>query len=177
MNKKLLAALVLFLPLVAHGHGPTPQKIEETIMIDAPPDAVWAVVGKFGEIESWHPAVKKSVPSGEHEQADASERDLTLENDEVVGESLDQYESEQHHLAYRLLKENLEALPVSFYSADMQLTATDGGTKVSWSARFYRGDTGNFPPEDLNDQAAIDALTEFFQSGLQGLKERVESDT
>lgn len=177
MNKKLLAGFVLFLPLVAHGHGPTPQKIEETIVINAAPDAVWAVIGRFGDIDSWHPAVKKSVASGDHEQADASERTLTLENDEVVGESIDQYEPGQHHMAYRLLEENLKALPVSFYSAALQLTAKDGGTEVSWSARFYRGDTGNFPPDDLNDQAAIDALTGFFKSGLQGLKKRVEAGT
>lgn len=174
MKKVLLTGLFCLITLTVLAHGPSPQKIKETIVIDAAPEAIWKIIGNFGSIDSWHPMVKRSEPDGGHE-AGASERKLTLQNNQSVVESLDQYEPENHHLAYRLLEENLEALPVSFYSADMQLTEEGDGTRVVWSARFYRGDTGNFPPEDLNDQAAIDALTRLFQQGLKGLKDKVES--
>ena len=44
-----------------------------------------------------------------------------------------------------------------------------------WIGRFYRADTSNFPPEDKNDEAAIAAMTEFFQEGLKGLKAKAEA--
>ena len=48
------------------------------------------------------------------------------------------------------------------------------GSEVTWTSRFYRADTINFPPENLNDEAAVKAMTEFMQGGLQGLKAKVE---
>ena len=48
---------------VALAHGPTPQKIDQSITIQAPPDAVWKVVGDFGGIGRWHPDVAKAEAS------------------------------------------------------------------------------------------------------------------
>ncbi|MDD2739535.1 MAG: SRPBCC family protein, partial [Methylomonas lenta] len=39
--------------------------------------------------------------------------------------------------------------------------------------RFYRGDTGNTPPENLNDEAAVKAMTQFINNALNGLKSKV----
>jgi hypothetical protein len=40
--------------------------------------------------------------------------------------------------------------------------------------RFYRGDTSNEPPPGLDDQDAINGMTEFFQTGLKNLKALAE---
>jgi mxaD protein len=45
---------------------------------------------------------------------------------------------------------------------------------VTLKSRFYRGDTGNTPPEKLNDEAAVKAMNEFFKNGLSGLKRKLE---
>ena len=54
---------------------------------------------------------------------------------------------------YRMLNPNVKALPVNSYSATLTVTPKDGGSEVEWYGRFYRGDTGNEPPDDLNDEA------------------------
>ncbi|WP_250152189.1 SRPBCC family protein [Ancylobacter radicis] len=151
-------------PLSAH--GPTPQKADETIMISAPPEAVWKILADFGGIAGWHPLVKKATATGNEAGA---ERVLTLEKGEVK-EGLDEADAGAMRLAYRLSQENIEALPVSFYTATIEVKPAAGGSEVAWSARFYRGDTSNFPPDELNDEAAVAAMTDFVKQGLEGLK-------
>jgi mxaD protein len=46
---------------------------------------------------------------------------------------------------------------------------------VLLKSRFYRGDTGNSPPENLNDEAAVNAMNQFFKNGLAGLKQKLEN--
>jgi hypothetical protein len=44
----------------AHAHGPTRQKAFESIIIKASPDAVWAKVKDFTQLQGWHPAVEST---------------------------------------------------------------------------------------------------------------------
>lgn len=166
----LFAGLLAAAP--AGAHGPTPQKAEARIEIAAPADAVWKLAGAFGSIGTWHPLVKAVTATGG--DAPGAERVLTLEKGEIT-DGLDDYDAPGRTLSYRLNKENVEALPVSFYTAT--LTVSDAGagrSQVVWAARFYRGDTSNFPPDELNDEAATAAMTSFFETGLKGLKAKVE---
>lgn len=56
--KKFLALLALaILPLSAMAHGPSPQKVEKTITIKAPPAKVWALIKDFGNMQVWHPGI------------------------------------------------------------------------------------------------------------------------
>jgi mxaD protein len=48
--------------------------------------------------------------------------------------------------------------------------AAGEGSEVEWLGRFYRADTNNEPPENLNDAAAVKAMQEFMKAGLEGLK-------
>lgn len=169
MLTRLLAACALLLtslaPLAAH--GPTPQRAQETIAIASPPEKVWALVADFDGIGGWHPAVK--AVSGT-----ATERVLTLEKGEIT-EGLDEADPAARRLAYRLSKENIEALPVSFYTGTIEVAPAGSGSAVTWEARFYRADTTNEPPEEYNDDAAIAAMTGFLQDGLKGLKAKAEA--
>ncbi|MGO3123750.1 MAG: SRPBCC family protein [Advenella sp.] len=165
---------VLFLATAlapAYAHGPTPKKVEESISISAPVEKVWETAGAFGEISKWHPDVSKS--SADKGNEPGSVRELTLEKG-VIKESLDEYDAAAHSYSYRMDGENLEALPVSSYSATMTVEADGDGSKVSWIGRFYRGDTSNEPPENLNDESAIAAMTAIYKDGLAGLKKTVE---
>ncbi|WP_407048498.1 SRPBCC family protein [Methyloraptor flagellatus] len=163
------AAVALVRP--ARAHGPTPQKVSQTITIAASPDAVWKFAGDFGLMSVWHPMVQSSRVSNGN--TPGSERELELEKGVLI-ESLDEYDAKQMLIAWRLSKENVEVMPVSFYSSSMTVKPSGSGSEVEWDARLYRGDTGNFPPDELNDEAAVAAMTAFYKAGLEGLKAKVE---
>jgi len=153
-------------------HGPTPQKADEKISISAPPAAVWEVIKEFGSIGDWHAGLAKVVSEGGNKEG--ATRTLTLKSGGDIVESLDSYNEKEMTIEYRLLKENVDAFPVSFYSDQISVHPADGGSEVEWTSRFYRADTTNEPPEDKNDEAATKATTEFFQAGLAGIKAKAE---
>ena len=47
-----------------------------------------------------------------------------------------------------------------------------GGSTVEWSGAFDRGDPGNDPPAELNDAAAVAAVTGIYEAGMGALVER-----
>lgn len=167
-----LAAFALTLP--AYAHGPTPQKAKESITIHAPVAKVWAAVKQFDAIGSWHPDLKNSEGDG-HNQPGGM-RTLTFKNDASLVEELDYYNEQEHEYSYRLKTENTAALPTSSHSVELKVVHGDAAdtSVVTLKSRFYRGDTGNTPPENLNDEAAVKAMTQFFKNGLEGLKTKVE---
>ncbi|WP_242444499.1 SRPBCC family protein [Advenella sp. S44] len=173
MIKSTLVSALFFTMTLApvYAHGPTPKKVEEAVNIAAPPDKVWETVGDFGAIANWHPDVSNSAADKGNEAG--SVRELTLEKG-IIKESLDEYDAAAHSYSYRMDGENLEALPVSSYSSTISVEAEGEGSKVSWIGRFYRGDTSNEPPEALNDESAIAAMTAIYQNGLAGLKKTIE---
>jgi mxaD protein len=162
---------LLVISMGANAHGPTPQKADESIVIDASIEKTWVVLKNFDKISSWHPDVASSKGDGKNESDGV--RTLTLANGDLV-ESLDYYSEKDHEYNYRLKTENTDAFPVSSYTTSIQLTADGEKTLVKWKSRFYRGDTGNSPSEKLNDESAIKAMNEFVLHGLKGLKETVE---
>lgn len=167
LQRLAFAAALLLLGLSpVTAHGPTPQKADERVTIAAPPERVWKLIAAFGSIADWHPLVKQSKATGE---VAGAERTITLAKGELV-EGLDEVDAGARRLSYRLSKENVEALPVSFYTVTIEVTPAAGGSEVSWGARFYRADTTNEPPENLNDEAAVAAMTDFIRQGLEGLK-------
>lgn len=169
---KLAFALTLALiSASALAHGPTPQKVVESIDINAPVDKVWALAGQFSAISKWNPALKAS--EGGNKQGD--KRTLTFNNGEQVTEELDALDEAAHEYTYRLAKDNVKAIPASSYSGTFRVTPAGQGVKVEWKSRLYRGDTGNFPADDMNDEAAVKAMQDFFKGGLEKLKKTVEA--
>jgi mxaD protein len=166
----LLALLLSIAPALAH--GPTPIKVDEKITVPADPKAVWAVVGHFGALD-WHPDVASVKATGG--DANGAVREITLRKGGVVTESLDEYDPQQMKLSYRMSDPNLDALPISSYSATLAVKpAAGGGSEVQWYGRLYRGDTSNEPPDNLNDDAAREAMTTFLKDGLQGLAKKLQ---
>ena len=169
INKLSLASLgLVLLSSSVFAHGPTPQRVDEHITIDAEVATVWQKVNAFDQLDKWHPAVESIT------MQDETTRIVTLKSGGEITESLDESDADRHYIGYRLLTENIEAIPVSFYTIGIEVEAADTGSKVSWSGRFYRADTGNFPPENLNDEAAVKAMTEYAKTGLEGLKASLE---
>ncbi|MGA9826306.1 MAG: SRPBCC family protein [Methylocystis sp.] len=171
--KILWTIIAALLASPALAHGPTPIKVDESIVIAADPKAVWAVAGKFDGLANWHPDVVSVRARGG--DATGAEREITLRRGGTLKEGLDEYDPSSFKYSYRMSDPNLEALPISSYSVTFMIKpAAGGGSEVQWYGRLYRGDTGNEPPENLNDDAARTAMSDFLRSGLQGLKKRVE---
>ena len=166
----LFAFLLSIAPALAH--GPTPIKVDEKITVAADPKTVWALVGHFGSLD-WHPDVAGVKATGG--DGNGAVREITLRKGGVVTESLDEYDPQQMKLSYRMSDANLDALPISSYSATLAVKpAAGGGSEVQWYGRLYRGDTSNEPPDNLNDDAAREAMTTFLKDGLQGLAKKLQ---
>ena len=169
----LCAALLVASICAATAHGPTPQKVDEKIVIKASPDTVWKVVKDFAGLSRWHAAVASC--SGDGGNGGGATRTFMLKSGGELVDSLDEYDEAAKSYSYRLAKENVEAFPVSFYSDTLTVKAAGEGSEVEWTGRFYRGDTGNYPPDTLDDAAATAAMQKFFREGLESLKARVEA--
>jgi len=177
MLSRLIAALsLLLISLVAAtpsgAHGPTRQKITLTTEVPAAPADVWAVIGDFQDM-SWHPAVHSTTGEGGNE-IDAT-RVLTLgeANGPTISEVLYKYSTEKMSYSYRITDVKVEVLPVTNYSSHLTVRpGKDGGSLVEWRGAFYRGYPNNDPPENLNDEAAIKAVTAVYKAGLDALHAR-----
>ena len=168
-----LAGSLAVLPAVALAHGPSRQKIVETVDIDAPCAKVWAKIGSFQDM-SWLPPVAKTEGQGGNEKG--ATRTLTLKNGGVIEESLEKYDGEAMSYFYRISHVDVKVLPVTNYSSWLSLKPGEGAKcTVEWKGAFYRGYPNNDPPPDLNDDTAVAAMTGVYKAGLGALKKSVES--
>lgn len=172
----LTIASIISAPLLinkASAHGPTRQKITKTIEINAEPEKVWAVIKNFSDF-SWHPAVEKSEGKGGN-AIDAT-RQLTLKGGGTIDEVLYKYSAEKMSYSYRITKVDIKVLPVTNYSSHLTVKPAAGGKSlVEWRGAFYRGDPNNDPAPEVNDEAAIKAVSGVYEAGLAGLKAKLES--
>lgn len=170
--KRLISFAVLMLACsVALAHGPSRQKVTESVTIKAGPDAVWNKVKDFGGLQTWHPAVASSTVSDGSKVG--SVRTLKLKDGGEIVETLESYDEAAKKFSYRA--KDGGALPVSNYSSTLSVKAGDGGTAVvEWRGAFYRAYPNNDPPPDKNDEAAVKAITGVYQSGLANLKKVME---
>ncbi|MDT7838303.1 SRPBCC family protein [Aquabacterium sp. OR-4] len=166
----LAAATALSLP--AQAHGPTRQKVVETISIAAPAAKVWARIAAFDGLKNWHPAVAESP--ADQGNAEGSVRHLRLKGGGELFEKLEGYSAEQMKYSYRARDGG--ALPVTNYTATLQVRPDgEGRSTVEWRGAFYRGHPNNDPPPDRNDEAAVRAVTAVYQAGLAQLKKLTEA--
>ena len=171
-RRRALAALALLgamLPALAH--GPTRQKVVESVTIAAPPAAVWAKIKNFDALKDWHPAVATS-PADQGNNV-GSVRQVGLKGGGALTETLERYDDAQMRYAYRA--KDGGALPVTNYTSTISVTAQGDASLVEWRGAFYRAYPNNDPPPDQNDEAAVKAITGVYQSGLANLKKLVEA--
>lgn len=174
MKRRLFLAslMALAIPDLAQAHGPTRQKVTLTAEVAADPAEVWATIGNFQDM-SWHPAVHSST--GENGNEIDATRILTLGTADgpTIDEVLYKYSDEKMSYSYRITDVKVKVLPVTNYSSHLTVKPRDGGGAiVEWRGAFYRGYPNNNPPEELNDEAAIAAVTGVYQAGLDALVER-----
>lgn len=170
----LLGVAATGIALAADAHGPTRQKVEESIVINAPAAKVWAVVGDFNGLDKWVPPVEASTATAANTVG--SERTLSITGGEKLVEVLEAIDPATMTLRYRMHAPNLKVLPVNNYSSSIMVAPQGAGaSKVTWKGAFYRGFMNNNPPPELNDDAAIKAVSGLYKVSLDKLKKVVET--
>jgi Polyketide cyclase / dehydrase and lipid transport len=178
MKRRLFisAAAIAAASSLALAHGPTRQKVSETVEINAAPEKVWARIGNFQDM-SWHPAVAKLEGQGGNE-IDKATRKLILQGDgtAAIEEQLYKFDAAKMSYSYRITKVDVKVLPVNDYSSHLTVKAADGGKSVvEWRGAFYRGYMNNDPPPELNDEASKAAVAGVYRLGLDALKKELEA--
>ena len=162
--------VALLIPSLALAHGPSRQKVKIEREINAPAATVWALAGDFAKLDQWLPPVEKSeIISGENNTPGAI-RALTV-GGVVLEEEIKSVDNDKMILKYKMTKHDVSVLPVNNYSSVLKVSAAgEGKSVVSWQGAFYRGYPNNDPPPELNDDAAIKAVTDLYNAGLDNLK-------
>lgn len=173
MNRVLklsLAAVLLAASSWVLAHGPTRQKVVETIEIDAPASTVWEIMGDFGRADTWLPMVTSTESEGGN--APDATRTLILGPEARIFEVLKSHSDQKMSYTYRIPVDthDISVLPVNNYSATLSVKDSGDGSIVTWRGAFYRGYPNNDPPAELNDEAAVAAVTAVYKAGLQNLK-------
>jgi hypothetical protein len=172
----LAAAVVAFVAAPVQAHGPTRQKIVETVEIAKPVDQVWAIVKDFDSLSKWHPAVASSVADKGNEIGSVRKVVLKAPGDPSFDEVLDKYDAAEHSYKYEIPKVDPKVLPVNTYTSTISvLDNGKGGSTVEWKGAFYRGYMLNDPPPELNDEASAAAVRGVYRAGLDNIKALAES--
>jgi hypothetical protein len=149
------------------------NQVEETIEIDAAPEAVWAALADFHDM-SWLPLVART--DGDGGNTPNAARRLTLKNDANVDEVLTAYDPDGMSYSYRIAAVDVTVLPVTDYASTIGVSASAAGrSRVTWRGTFGRGAPHDDPPPSLNDDAAKQAVSGLYRTGLDGLKAKVAS--
>ena len=125
------AAPAAFAP--AFAHGPTRQRVTQTVDIARSPDEVWAVAGDFDALARWHPVIASSPASRGNEVGSIRKLTLRAEGDPGFEEELTRYDAAARSYAYRILAVDPKVLPVNPYSATFEVRANPaGGSTVAF---------------------------------------------
>ena len=151
-------------------HGPSRQKVSESIEIEATASDVWKVVSDFKNF-NWNENIKE-ITTDSNEVG--SERVITFKTGENVKQKLEKLDQEKMMVNWRILETNNSILPVNSYSSKIFVKSSAGKTVVQYKAGFYRGFMGNDPPPELNDENSKKLVRKFIKENLRGLKNTIE---
>lgn len=170
--QKMAVVALVGLPGLVLAAAPV-LSVSKSVVIHATPDVVWAKAKDFGALNAWHPAVAKDEIIAGTDNQPGAERQLTLGDGGKVHEKLVAYNDAGHTFKYAIVD---GVLPVSDYTSTFKVVA-DGkdSSKVTWSGKFKRKDTGAAPAADANDATATKVISGVYQSGLDNLKKLLET--
>ena len=113
-------------------------------------DQIWGIIGTFGGLGEWHPAVVKQTNEGDL-------RHLEIPGGAVIVER--SLGGDNHSYAYEIVS---GPLPVSGYRSVLSVGAAGSGSVVSWTSTFE-------PTAD----GADGAVAGIYEAGLSALAEKL----
>lgn len=143
-----------------------PEVVRSTIL-DAPVEAVWAVLRDFNGHDSWHPAVRASaLEGGRLTDQIGAVRSFVLVGGERLRERLLDMDDAAHRLRYAIVESEV---PLLDYVAEVELKRVTDGDRTwwRWSSRFRT------PPGE-EDALAMLVATGVYEAGFAAVRARVE---
>jgi hypothetical protein len=172
MKRFIIFLSTIFLSLQIFAHGPTPQKVQESVTINVPPAKAWALVKDFGAVHKWLPAI--ATTKVEKKGKDTF-RTLTFKAGGGVYEKLRLIDNEAKKIKYEIIEGDV---PFTDYNSYIKVRKgkNDNESIVQWTARFYRTYKLNPPiPEGQDDATAVAAVKAIVSPGLENLKKVLEA--
>ncbi|QVL45970.1 MAG: SRPBCC family protein [Methylophilaceae bacterium] len=170
--KKFLALIALSVfSITAAAHGPTPQKIDEKVIIKAEPAKVWEMVKDYENAQKWLPTVKNITVE---KKGSEIIRTLNLKNGGKIKEKI----SDVDDAGMKIKFEVIEGVPASNYNPYISVSKgpNAGESEVRFFHRFYRFYPNNPPiPDGQDEAAAIQFINETYVPGNQHLKKVIEN--
>jgi mxaD protein len=138
----------------------TKATVTETIDVNASPDKAWALVGDFGGLVGWFPAVTKSTVEG---SGVGALRHLTMPDGNQLTERQQARDEAGRYYEYAVIA---GALPCTDYRSRLAVSPAGGGARITWTAEFL-------PLKDA-PVAAVAFISSIYQGGLAGAKAVLE---
>ena len=130
--------------------------VERSVALPATAAEVWSLIGGFGDLDKWHPAVEgcRTETAG-----DETVRLLTLPGGGKLSEVLIAHDPARMSYTYGIVE---GPLPVRDYRSSLRVDAGTEGCKVVWS--------GEFEAEGTSDDKAREVIAGIYEAGLDALK-------
>ncbi len=143
--------------------------IRRSTVIDAPVEAVWAILRDFNGHQAWHPAVSRSViENGEASDQVGCVRSFRLQDGSRVREQLLYLSDAKRGFSYCILEAQA---PLRNYVASMRLrpVTSDDTCLVEWRASFEPP-----PPDRVRLERFV--REEIMEAGFAGLRRALTAD-
>ncbi len=107
---------------------------ERTLDIDATPDALWAVIGRFMHIDEFAPQIKSVDALTDGEDGVGSKRRCNFSDGTSVVEEVTMWEANR---SYRVRLSEMTAMPLNEMYAELSVEPLDSGrARVTWGMDY-----------------------------------------
>lgn len=175
--KRFLSAMLLIctLPIIAHAHGPSGQKVVKEIIVKTTPEKAWALMKDFGSIAKWHPDVTDVKVENKKDEATGKEmtqRIVKLKNGRSFEEKLREVDDEAMKLDYKMVEGDNSTILV--YGYRTVLTVKPGPvadeSMITLTARFYNKSNSLEQLPGLGNKEANEEIHALYDAAEAGLK-------
>lgn len=169
------ASLLLLLPMAAVAASKRPTlSVDESVIINGSPEAVWAVVKDWDGLHKWHPGFANAEITKGANGEKGSTRKLTLKDGGAqFNEELLSYSDRKKSYRYKIIGD--APLPLTDYDSTLKVKkGKKAGTSViTWKGKFKRKVADN-PPAGQDDKGVRDLIVGVYKGGLGNVKKMVE---
>lgn len=138
MQRGMFLRGMLAVAVIAAGTALVPQaqagdtlRVSRSVDFKKTPAEVWAVIGEFSKLDSWHPAVESVAMNGDG--GTGLHRVLSLVGGGEIDETLIEYSLEDRSYSYVI---NSSPLPVANYASTIAVKDAAGSARVVWESSF-----------------------------------------
>lgn len=144
---------------------------QRTHTIDATPDAVWAILGRYMHIDEFAPLILSVDALTEGEDGLGSKRRNNFENGTSVVEEVTAWKPGQ---GFTVKLSDMAAMPLHEASSEAFITPEGGSSKVTWTFdyRVKYGPLGWFIGQTMMKMM----MGKIIDGNLKGLADRVRSN-